>query len=353
MIDQPADQPLFTPLNPTRSLLANGERENLAHTMSLTDPNTTTRLHYNPTADSRHHGYDFETSSSSSSRVRSDSLVNGKGATTSTRSSPLEYHRSDLDQSRVLSTHQKALASVRQDDSGHDLPRLPLKKAPQPVDIYPTPPPSPDLLELDIVPTPPKVTSPLVSYASTIGEGSTNIIETDWNSFPTDNNNKTDITHHNNEYDKSRSSSPNPNTSIRYKRTPPPIPISLSLNTTHSLPHAAPFKLAHAAGILSALGGNRVLQVDRKASIFDRMPYSPASTNGLMLTQDQGEEASVEAMLEGASTPMSPDQSYVFTHPCHRVLFHSRLHTCHVPPLLLYLSYYVYQTPYRALRRVF
>lgn len=293
--------------------------------MSFTgsNPTKTTRLHSTHLpVDSQYHG--FETSSlTSSSRARSDLPFDGKGVTSATRRRPpFESSRFDLDQSRERSLHSQALASARQDDYGHDKPQLYHKKTPQPVDPYPTPPPSPDLLELDIVPTPPNVPSPLVSHEPTTPDtqDSINITGTDWDSTSIP---PTGIESHSNTKQDTSHSAPSadPNTSnsrsIRYKRSLPAIPISLSLYTHHTLPHAAPFRLAHPAGILSALGGNRVLQVDRATSIFDRMPYSPASTNGLMLTQDQGEEASVEQMLEGHGSalrlsPMSPDQSYVF-----------------------------------------
>jgi hypothetical protein len=308
--DQPADHPLSIPYT-FQSDSVFGKGNNLAYTMSPPGRTNTSRLH---PFESQYYG--VETSSASSSRVaRSDLYIDGTGASSSTRFRPLESPYSDLDQSRVLPVQTLALASVKHNNVGDHKPQLlSKKKAPQAVDFYPTPPPSPDLLDLDIVPTPPTVISPLVSHASTLAEESVTQSETDWNNKGLAHNTVT-FESHDNEYDKSLPVSAWPNnTSTRYKRTTPSIPISLLLNTPHTLPHAAPFKLAHPAGILSALGGNRVLHVEKKSSIFDRMPYSAASTNGLMLTQDQGEEASVEAMLEGSSsgrnpTPMSPDQS--------------------------------------------
>lgn len=153
------------------------------------------------------------------------------------------------------------------------------KKPPfRPQDLYPTPPPSPDLGDLEVA---------LVSQPESHTTNKVNPIET----------------------------SRRENTSIQTQtyqpnRKTPAIPISLLLNTSHTLPQA-PFKLLQPSGILSALGGNRILHVEGAGRILDRMPYSPASTNGVILTKDQAEEDNVEGMLGGESSnsPMSPDQA--------------------------------------------
>lgn len=267
--------------------------------MFPTGPSETYRSHYSTLAEPRYTGCE----TSSSSRTRSVSPSHGKGSSINNRPSPLvyqpSYHRTD---STSPSFH--SLDSAIYDCDHSSLPYI-NKKAPQQVDTYPTPPPSPDLIDLVILPNPPKTSSPLVSHYATIPDTKESYSQTDCRS---DNDNVNRSVPH--------STSGGATQTIRYKRSTPAIPISLLLNTPHSLPHAAPFKLTQATGILSVLGGNRVLQIDRATSVMDRMPYSAASTNGLMLTQDQGEEASVEAMLEGAgppskSTPLSPDQSYV------------------------------------------
>lgn len=232
-------------------------------------------------------------------------------------------------------------------------PPAPLKsgKPPLPVDLYPTPPPSPDLIELPVVPDQSNLVHPVSPPVQ---------ISTHTAFVPND---ESDIRclRHGREYSLTQNvgNSDAPLADYNYNsqslarhssptqsglHCTPAIPISSLLNsnttsnptTPHSLPqHAAPFKLAHPAGILSVLGGYRVLQVDSASSVLDRMPYSAASTNGnakgkannnsLALTQDQGEEASVEALLNGdgdqheetaqpaKSTlrlpPMSPDQA--------------------------------------------
>lgn len=149
------------------------------------------------------------------------------------------------------------------------------KKSFRPQDTYPTPPPSPDLDELEVTLVPPLDSRP-TNKVTPVDQFET---------FSREN--------------KTGSYQPN--------RKTPAIPISLLLNTPHTLPHA-PFKLLQPTGILSALGGNRILHVEGAGRILDRMPYSPASTNGVILTRDQAEEDNVEGML-GAETPMSPDQS--------------------------------------------
>jgi hypothetical protein len=148
------------------------------------------------------------------------------------------------------------------------------KSAFRPQDTYPTPPPSPDLGELDVALVP-----PLDSRQTNRVTPET--FRREYETLP-----------------------------YQSQRTTPAIPISLLLNTPHTLPHGAPFKLLQPTGILSVLGGNRILHVEGAA--LDRMPYSPASTNGVILTRDQAEEDNVEGML-GGEAPMSPDQSYVAT----------------------------------------
>jgi hypothetical protein len=85
----------------------------------------------------------------------------------------------------------------------------------------------------------------------------------------------------------------------------PSIPIPVLLNTSHSLPHAAPFKLAQSTGILSVLGGNRILQLEGLGNILTRMPYSAASASAPAFTKDQAEEESVEAMIGGEKQPLT------------------------------------------------
>lgn len=171
----------------------------------------------------------------------------------------------------------------------------PATKSIRPEEVYPTPPPSPDLIELETVSVLPRTSDPVESVVPSAA------------SPPEHSYRPTTVSH---EFH------PAPR-SIRHissSPTLPAIPISFLLNTPHILPHAAPFRLTQPSGILSVLGGNRVLQIQGSSRIMDRMPYSAASTNGLMLTQDQGEEASVEAMLGEDSVkqkvgPLSPDQS--------------------------------------------
>jgi len=158
------------------------------------------------------------------------------------------------------------------------------KKPFRPQDPYPTPPPSPDLGELEIAlgtPLDPHTTDK-ITQSETIRRENTS----------------------------AQTQLPTPTQTYQPNRKTPAIPISLLLNTPHTLPHA-PFKLLHPSGILSALGGNRILHVEGAGRILDRMPYSPSSTNGVILTKDQAEEDNVEVMLggESSSSTMSPDQS--------------------------------------------
>jgi hypothetical protein len=158
------------------------------------------------------------------------------------------------------------------------------KKQPfRPQDTYPTPPPSPDLAEEEVALVPPLDSSKTNKVTASESE-----------TFRRENTLAQTLPY-------------------QTQRTTPAIPISLLLNTPHTLPHGAPFKLLQPTGILSVLGGNRILHVEGAGRILDRMPYSPASTNGVILTRDQAEEDNVEGMLGGESSaaPMSPDQSYV------------------------------------------
>jgi len=89
---------------------------------------------------------------------------------------------------------------------------------------------------------------------------------------------------------------------IRIPRDPkptevPPLPIQFLLNTTHHLPHASTFRLTAGTGILAALGGNRILQLDTLQSIWDRMPYSAATST--MATPDAAEEDQIEVLVGG------------------------------------------------------
>jgi hypothetical protein len=162
----------------------------------------------------------------------------------------------------------------------------------RPQDTYPTPPSSPDLDENEITLVA-SSDSPKTTLVTSI-RGSETFCE-------------------------SKDTLPHRPQTLQYSqhRTTPAIPISLLLNTPHRLPHGAPFTLTQPSGILSVLGGNRVLHIEGTGRILDRMPYSPALTNGVILTRDQAEEENVEGMLGGGSTtsessgPMSPDQSYV------------------------------------------
>lgn len=150
-------------------------------------------------------------------------------------------------------------------------------------DPYPTPPPSPDLGEQEVTLVP-QLDSSKANKVTSLGSETFRREETLAQTL-----------------------------SYQAQRKTPAIPISLLLNTPHTLPHGAPFKLLQPTGILSVLGGNRILHVEGAGRILDRMPYSPASTNGVILTRDQAEEDNVEGMLgeETSATPMSPDQSYV------------------------------------------
>lgn len=155
------------------------------------------------------------------------------------------------------------------------------KQVISPAELYPTPPPSPDLGDLPGIPIHSLIASD--TNPDTPVQISETFVE--------------------------RRTPPSPGVSTKQPqyRTTPAIPISLLLNTPHALPHCAPFKLTHPSGILSVLGGNRVLQLEG-GSIFDRMPYTSANTNGVVFNENQGEEDSVEAMLGGKDRPMSPDQ---------------------------------------------
>jgi hypothetical protein len=170
--------------------------------------------------------------------------------------------------------------NIRQDhSSSSQLPTQQKQHPTRPQDSYPTPPPSPDLEQLPALANLPPTSSELAPcpQEKTLAQ-----------------------------------QSDSPQTRLyQQHRTTPAIPISLLLNTPHALPHGAPFRLTQPSGILSVLGGNRTLHIEGTGSIFDRMPYSPA-TRRVPLTRDQAEEENVEAMLGNASTaaaPMSPDQT--------------------------------------------
>lgn len=195
--------------------------------------------------------------------------------------SPVSFVTRDAKASSFVPENARASLSQRQQPAHPTKPR-------RPEEVYPTPPPSPDLVDLETVSVLPEACDPVEPVnPGTLEQPYRPPIVSD-HLHPA--SQATDYIPH-----------------------VPAIPISLLLNTPHNLPHAAPFKLTQPAGILSVLGGNRVLQVDGASKIMDRMPYSAASTSGLLLTQDQGEEASVEALLSDSrpnpkSTPLSPDQ---------------------------------------------
>ncbi|WWC85995.1 uncharacterized protein L201_000866 [Kwoniella dendrophila CBS 6074] len=75
------------------------------------------------------------------------------------------------------------------------------------------------------------------------------------------------------------------------------IPIPLFLDTQHHLPHASGLRLVYPDTILAILGGDRILELDSSASVWDRMPYS-ASTS-IRPTINAMEEDSVESLVGG------------------------------------------------------
>ncbi|WRT63903.1 uncharacterized protein IL334_000829 [Kwoniella shivajii] len=78
---------------------------------------------------------------------------------------------------------------------------------------------------------------------------------------------------------------------------PTSVPIPLFLDTQHHLPHASGLRLSTPTSLLATLGGNRVLELDPLASVWDRMPYS-AST-AIITTSNAIEEDCVEKMIGG------------------------------------------------------
>ena len=85
---------------------------------------------------------------------------------------------------------------------------------------------------------------------------------------------------------------------------PPPLHTPAFLNTAHHLPHASTLRLGAGLGILAALGGNRVLQLDLSQSVWDRMPYS--AVTAVFPSADATEEDQIEAMLGEDQTESTP-----------------------------------------------
>ena len=77
----------------------------------------------------------------------------------------------------------------------------------------------------------------------------------------------------------------------------PPLPIPLLLNTAHHLPFASSFRLTSPTNILATLGGNRVLELDVSQSLWDRMPYSAANAAAMVTTADANDEEQIETLL--------------------------------------------------------
>ncbi|KAK8861742.1 hypothetical protein IAR55_002565 [Kwoniella newhampshirensis] len=126
--------------------------------------------------------------------------------------------------------------------------------------FYPTPPPSPILVDTaslpNVVPLP-------------------NVVESEPG---IESNTKTD-----------------PSSSL--KITQYAVPIPLLLDTAHQLPHAAGFRLTEPSSLLATLGGNRVLAFDAFASVWDRMPISASTPT--VATPNAVEEDHVESLVGG------------------------------------------------------
>ncbi|WWD16341.1 hypothetical protein CI109_100767 [Kwoniella shandongensis] len=88
-----------------------------------------------------------------------------------------------------------------------------------------------------------------------------------------------------------------PRTSSSLKLPQYRAPISLVLDTSHHLPHAAGFRLTEPTSLLATLGGNRVLALDACASVWDRMPISASTPT--VATPNAVEEDHVESLVGG------------------------------------------------------
>lgn len=85
-----------------------------------------------------------------------------------------------------------------------------------------------------------------------------------------------------------------------YSATTAPLPIHFQLDTPHTHPHASGLRLTPDFSILGALGGTRILDLN-KQSLWDRMPHPviAASVVADRSNGQKGEEEHVERMLGG------------------------------------------------------
>lgn len=142
-------------------------------------------------------------------------------------------------------------------------PTVPRAQAIVEQSFYPTPPPSPDLIDVSVLPADRPTDEASEAVDSPTAQPS---------------------------------SSPAP--------TATPIRIPLLLNTHHPLPHAATLRLDAPSGILAALGGNRVLSLDAQ-TVWDRMPYS--AVTAVVATRDALEEDAVEMIIGGKRPERRPN----------------------------------------------
>ncbi|WVQ93722.1 hypothetical protein IAU59_000799 [Kwoniella sp. CBS 9459] len=77
------------------------------------------------------------------------------------------------------------------------------------------------------------------------------------------------------------------------------VPIPLLLDTEHHLPHAASFRLAPPDTLLDLLGGVRKLALPPAIQFWDRMPYSPATADSIARTPNSMEEDHVDSLIGG------------------------------------------------------
>jgi hypothetical protein len=158
--------------------------------------------------------------------------------------------------SSLSASHRGELSGVKTVVAAPTVPRA---QAIVEQSFYPTPPPSPDLIDVSVLP------------AEKPTDGASTAVD-------------------------SPTAVPSPAPASAPAPTATPIRIPLLLNTHHPLPHAATLRLDAPSGILAALGGNRVLSLDAQ-TVWDRMPYS--AVTAVVATRDALEEDAVEMIIGG------------------------------------------------------